>query len=215
MTGSDRPTARRTTPRGAGVLLLGAALAFVGCKHKDGPLAAAPPKSHDPLMAGPGKIPKQNIPVPDRAGVIGGGKSKPDPLLGAPTGKTAGYSDDPNRWKGGPHVPGESTTPAALAGRPKDDGDGLKIETPGVPLRPAGGLLPEAAPPAAGDPRYAELFREGVKPGGYNLVGQSGRYLLEANVPWPDGTTRRFTGTGPTETDAIRQVLDQIKAERK
>jgi hypothetical protein len=204
-------------------------LVAVGCKNKEGGIAGGgPSRGPDPLLAGPGRIPKQNLPVPDRG--LAGGKGKADPLLGSPvgdkSGSGSGYTDDPARWKGGPYIPGAGGTPAALAGRGKDDGDGLKIETPGVPLRPSGGALPpEPTPPEAnvpavptggGEAWLGELASvHGVKRGDYSLTRTNGQFELRVNVPWPNGSTRGYTGTGPTEAAAVKQVLDQITADRR
>jgi hypothetical protein len=224
MTAPNHKLQFTTTRRGISLVLAGALLVAVGCKHKDGGLASGPSKGPDPLVAGPGKIPKQNLPLPDRG--LAGGK-KGDPLLGSPTGKTgpSGYTDDPERWKGGPHIPGAGSTPAALAGWNKSDPDGLKIETPGVPLRPAGGSLPPespsessvpAIPTGGGDPWLGELATVyGVKRGDYSLTRSNGQFELRVNVPWSNGTTRQITGTGPTESAAVQQVVEQIKADRR
>ena len=59
---------------------------------------------------------------------------------------------DPERWKKGPYVPGPGGSPAALAGTPIAEGEGLAIELPrGVGLTPAGGsdrpvIAPAPAP---------------------------------------------------------------------
>src|SRR5260221_113392 len=98
----------------------GVALALclaAGCKDKSttGGIART-----DPLMGG-SRIPPQNVPVPDR-GTAGGNKAKPfDPLM-TPVGNKdtksgAGYTEDPQRWKGGPYTPGSGSVPASLAGR--------------------------------------------------------------------------------------------------
>ena len=64
-------------------------------------------------------------------------------LLGSPVARPndrSGYTNDPDRWKGGPYVPGPGGTPAALANRTRDDGYGLKMEAPGgTQLTPASG----------------------------------------------------------------------------
>ncbi|HEY3789812.1 MAG TPA: hypothetical protein VGL71_13200, partial [Urbifossiella sp.] len=115
----------------AGTLALALLLVSTGCKSKDGGNTTR----NDPLIGGPGRIPRQNVPVPDR-GTATGIKDRVDPLLGSPTSGTransgVGYTEDPNRWKNGPYVPGPGGSPASLASMPKDDGEGLKIETPG------------------------------------------------------------------------------------
>jgi hypothetical protein len=219
-----RTAATRTGSRFA-ALVLAVLLATVGCKSKGGGggmMGGSPPRSSDPLVVGPGRIPKQNLPVPDR-GTAGGPKGRGDPLLGSPTGRPsdrgAGYTDDPERWKKGPYTPGPGGTPAALAARTRDDGEGLKIETPGgVPLTPTGGTAPIAPPdPSAGsDSLYAELAQYGVKRGDYSISREGGQVVFRVKVPiTAGGASRGYTGTGPTEAAAVKQILDQVKADRK
>lgn len=232
MTATDRPTgitrltaARRGAGRAArwgGVLVVTILLGGPGCKNKDGS-GGGLAKGHDPLIGG-ARIPKQNIPVPDRG--TAGGKGRGDPLLGSPTsgsrsGAGLGYTDDPDRWKKGPYVPGPGGSPAALAGRVRDDGDGLKIESPGgVPLTPSGGVLtgvtpdPDVLTPA--DPVLGELARYGVKRGDYSVARDGGLVVVRVKVPIGDtGPVRSYTGQGDTEAAAVKQVVDQIKSERK
>ena len=124
----DRISATR---RGLGLAALVAMLAVVGCKSRDGKggmFSSGPSRNADPLVVGPGRIPKQNLPVPGRDTA---GKGRTDPLLGSPTGRTVdrrgGYTSDPERWKNGPYLPGPDGTPASLAARTRDDDEGLKI----------------------------------------------------------------------------------------
>lgn len=212
-------TARRTTA--ARLAVLAAALALSpGCKSREGSTGGGGSGGSrpDPLVAGPGRIPRQNIPVPDRNTGTAGGK-RGDPLLGSPVGRTGeriGYSNDPERWKGGPHVPGRDSTPAALTGRGKDDGFGLKIESPtGTQLTPAGGAAAAATdqPPDAA-PLFTELQRFGVNRGDYTVTRDGARYLFQARVPIGNGAARGYTGAGATEADAMRQVLEQIRLDR-
>ncbi|MBY0514652.1 MAG: hypothetical protein K2P78_12150 [Gemmataceae bacterium] len=204
MTAGPRDRALRC----AAVAVLAAACA-AGCRDKGttGGLART-----DPLMGG--RIPPQNVPVPDRGTT--GGKAKPDPLVapaGRPTDRTgAGYTDDPQRWKGAPYSPSDRTVPAALAGRQKDD-DGLKIESPGVTLQPAGGPAPGGDLSAA-DPLLQQLRGYGLTQGNYTFDRTAEGYMFRANVPISGGTTRGYSGTGPTAADAVKQVLDQVKADR-
>lgn len=222
MIAADRHARFVTSRRGACALLAGVLLAAIGCKSRDGGIASGPGKGPDPLVAGPGRIPKQNLPVPDR-GLAGGsgGKSKPDPLLGSPTGKTgSGYTDDPDRWKGGPFVPNAATTPAALSGRTKEDGEGLKIDNPGgVTLQPTGGTFPPDGPDAkssaAVEPLLAELAKYGVKRGNYTLARLNGEFVFDVLVQRKDGTNHSYSGKGPTAADAVQQVLTQIKSDWK
>lgn len=200
------------------VAACGFALLFTGCKKDAG--TAGGIARHDPLYGGPNRIAPQNIPVPDR-GTAGGNKAKPfDPLM-TPTGrdpnKSAGYTEDPQRWKGGPHVPNMGTVPAALAGRAKD-GDELKIDDPsGVPLRPAGGMIPvgDADLAAAADLHLQQLREYGVAKGSYSFTRENGSVVFRANVPnAATGATQGFTGVGTTPAAAVKQVIDQVKASR-
>ena len=50
------------------------------------PGAAAGGSRPDPLVAGPGRIPRQNIPLPEKGGTAGGNK-RGDPLLGSPVAR--------------------------------------------------------------------------------------------------------------------------------
>ncbi|HJZ59716.1 MAG TPA: hypothetical protein VKE74_32535 [Gemmataceae bacterium] len=199
------------------VVLLGLAVA-AGCKGKDGTGGLA--KGPDPLMGGPGRIPPQNVPVPDRG--TAGTKGKSDPLIAAPTSRPgdrtgAGYTDDPARWKGAPYVPNMGSTPAALAGQ-RRDGEELKIESPGVPLRPAGGTLPapDADLAAEADTQLQQLREYGVAKGSYSFTRENGQIVFRANVPNPTtGATSGLTGVGATPAEAVKQVLDQAKSQRR
>src|SRR5262249_34380785 len=105
--GPPRPGSRRLR-RLVGATALGVLLVAVGCKSKDGGGGGSGSltKNNDPLVMGPGRIPKQNIPIPDRGTA---GKDR-DPLLGSPAGRAgdnktgASYSSDPERWKNGPFI---------------------------------------------------------------------------------------------------------------
>ncbi|MCS7270806.1 MAG: hypothetical protein NZ703_06950 [Gemmataceae bacterium] len=212
---------------GCALLLLSSLLA--GCKSREGSLG----RGSDPLVYGPDRIPRQNVPLPERGSI---GQTRPDPLIGAPTGRTptrdtsGGYTDDPARFRG-LHTPGPATTPAGLAGR-RDDEEGLKItELPPerVPLRPSG---ESAAPSASGTPAaappqpdslptagpaletlYQELDRLGVPPDLRSLHREDGQYVFRAILPW-DGARRQYTGLGPTPVQAVRQILEQIRLDR-
>jgi hypothetical protein len=215
MTAVTRITRRARSRAAAGVLL--AVLALAGCKSsgKDTPGTGAG-RGKDPLVAGPNLIPRQNVPVPER-GI--GSKGKSDPLLGSPTGKAGdkvGYSDDPERFKG-TFIPGKPSTPASLAGRIRD-GEELKIESPGVKLQPASGTLPVIAPdPGEGvDPLFTQLERFGVKREDRTLEQENGRWVFRASVPISgSGARLQYTGEASTAPAAVKQVLDQIAADRK
>jgi hypothetical protein len=215
------PNPHRANAIGRGVrgvlgVALVAGLAAVGCKSREtgGGLA----RGGDPLMGGPGRIPPQNVPVPDRG--TAGGKGKTDPLVTPvtrPSEKTGvGYTNDPDRFKGPPYVPNSGTVPAALAGQPKD-GDELKIPSSGgVPLRPAGGSVPADTDAAAvADRELQQLQVYGVTRGNYGFEHGDAGYVFRAKVPEKaGGAAREFVGTGATPTDAVKQVLDQLKADR-
>jgi hypothetical protein len=212
-----------TPPRTAarlGLGVLAAALGLsVGCKSREGAASGGSGRS-DPLVAGPGRIPRQNIPLPERGtGTAGNSKGRGDPLLGSPVarpGDRSGYTNDPERWKGGPYVPGPGGTPAALAARTADDGFGLKIETPGgTPLTPAGGTAPLATDlPADVAPLAAELKGFGVNHGDSTVSREGDQFLFQARVPIGNGAVRGYSGAGPTEAAAMRQVLEQVRHDR-
>lgn len=213
--GTSRPGLRHFRRLAVAVGLL---LAAFGCKSKDGGGGGGSglmSKGHDPLVMGPGRIPKQNIPIPERGSA---GKDR-DPLLGSPAGRAAdtksgaSYSTDPNRWKGGPYIPDMGGTPAALAGRPKDD-DGLKIDSADGGVRPVGGTVP-AGTPRDTDGLLTELQKYGVKRNDYKFDREGGSAIFRARVPIGDDRVREYTGQGATPADAVRQVLEQVKSDRR
>lgn len=210
MTGPRRTAARR-------LAVLAAALALSpGCKSKEGATASGGASRPDPLVAGPGRIPRQNIPLPEKGGTAG--NKRGDPLLGSPVarpGDRSGYTNDPDRWRGGPYVPGPGGTPAALTSRVRDDGYGLKLDsTGGTPLTPTGGSATVATDvPAGAAGLYAELKRYKVDRGDYTVTTDGGRYLFQARVPLPGGGVRGYTGAGPTEADAVRHALEQMRGD--
>jgi len=216
MTGDPRHTSDRPARRwmaGACVALL----ALVGCKSdKESTggvgMGASRPKDKDPLVFGPTKIPRQDLPVPDRAT---GPKGKPDPLT-TPTGNKTGYTDDPERFKG-TFIPGKASTPAALSGRMKD-GEELKIDGPGTTLIPAGGTLPGGAleAPEGVAPLYTQLERHGVTPEDRSLGRENGQYVFRAAVAISgNGARRQYTGVSDSAVEAVRKVLDQVAADQK
>jgi len=168
-----------------------------------------PKEKNDPLVHGPTtRIPRQDLPVPDRAT---GPKGKADPLT-TPTGGKAGYTDDPDRFKG-TYIPGKGSTPASLAARIKD-GEELKIaDGGGVPLTPAGGTLPGGsldAPPDV-EPLFAQLDKLGVKREDRFLEREGVQWTFRASVPLNStGAKRQYVGAGPTAAEAVKQVLDQL-----
>lgn len=210
-----RTTLRRTPRRWGAVACAALLVALGGCKSDKGGTQGAGVSrgKHDPLFAsGPNLIPKQNVPIPDRAT---GPNGRRDPLttpLGGKPADKVGYTDDPERFKG-TYVPGEFSTPAALASRIKD-GEELKIDdTEGVPLRPAGGTLPGGAlaPPADVAPLYAELEKRDVKREDRDLTRENGKWTFRASLPNANGGKTQYTGVADTAADAVKQVLKQIE----
>lgn len=197
-----------------------ALFALVGCKSdKDtgigggvGMGASRPKDKADPLVFGPTKIPKQDLPVPDRAT---GPRIKPDPLT-TPTGGKAGYTDDPERFKG-TFIPGKASTPAALSGRRPKDGEELKIDD-GAPLVPTGGALPNGSldAPEGVSGLYTQLERLGVSAEDRSLTRENGQYVFRASVAISgNGAKRQYTGMSESAADAVKRVLDQVVADQK
>ena len=215
---SDTRTTRHTTGRPARrwlVAVCAAALfALVGCKSdKELKGSGVSKGKNDPLVYGPTRIPRQDLPVPDRATGPKGGK--PDPLT-TPTGGKAGYSDDPERFKG-TFIPGKGSTPAALAGRLKD-GDELKIDdSKGVTLTPAGGMLPAGIePPEDVEPLLKQLEKYGVTRDDRTLERENGKFAFRASLTLNrTGARRQYVGVGDTARDAVKQVLDQVANDPK
>ncbi|MBA4186801.1 MAG: hypothetical protein C0467_02160 [Planctomycetaceae bacterium] len=216
----------RILSRRACIAGLAGFLALTGCKSRDsgGEVGAggAPTKIRDPLVYGPTRIPPQNVPLPERGGI--GAKGRADPLT-TPAGKNGdktgvGYSDSPDRFKGA-YNPGPGTAPAALAGK-NLDAEELKIDTPDnrVPLRQASGVLPagsvEAPSPPGLEPLFSELAKYGVTRADRTLVQENGDYTFRASVPISgNGAKRQYTAVGKTGNEAVKQVLDQVIADRK
>jgi hypothetical protein len=205
-----------------GIAALAVMLAAVGCKSRDGKggmFSSGPSRNNDPLVVGPGRIPKQNLPVPGRD--LAGARGRSDPLLGSPTGRTVdrrgGYGEDPERWKNGPYLPGPDGTPASLAARTRNDEEGLKIDGGGgVPLKPAAGDVPATGGGRDDGLLFEELARYGVKRGDYSISREGGQVVARVRVPIAGGgASRGYVGTGRTETAAIQQVLDQVKLDQK
>ena len=211
-----RNTFGRPVRRWVACVCAAALLALVGCKSdKPDPTAGTgASRGKDPLVHGPTRIPRQDLPVPDRAT---GPKGRPDPLT-TPTGNKTGYSDDPERFKG-TFIPGKPSTPAALAGRGKDD-EGLRIESSdGVPLKQVGGVLPPGGSleaPEEVSQLYAQLDKYDVKPADRSLERVDGKYEFRASVQISGtGARREYVGVGPTAPEAVQQVIDQVATDRK
>jgi hypothetical protein len=172
----------------------------------------------DPLVAGPNRIPPQNVPVPER-GIGRNGKS--DPLLGSPTAKNdrtgVGYTDDPERFKG-TYIPNKSSTPAALASGQFKDGDDLKIEGTEnrVPLQQTGASTAVRPGEPAPDSLSRELAQLNIKREDQSLTHENGKCFFRAAVPISaNGQKRQYTGVGDTEEEAIRDLLEQVQFDRK
>jgi hypothetical protein len=211
MTAETLPTAR-TVRRWAFALSVAGVAALAGCKtDKEAKGSSVARGKQDPLVYGP-LIPKQNVPVPDRATGVKG----TDPLT-TPTGGKAGYNDDPARFKG-TYIEGKGSTPAALAAGRFKDGEELKIaDTSGVPLTRAGGTLPDGTlePPEDTLPLLAQLETFGVARDARSFERDDGKYVFRASVPIPNGARRQYVGVGMTARDAVKQVLDQIANDPK
>jgi hypothetical protein len=217
----------RNLSRWACIAGLAGLFVLSGCKSRDGNgggvggLGSSGGKQRDPLVYGPSRIPPQNVPLPERDGV---GSKDRDPLT-APVGRAgdksgSGYSDDPRRFQG-TYIPGPGTTPAALAAKLRDD-DTLKIDTPDnrVPLKPTGAVIPAGATLPSNteaDGALAELERQyGVKREDRSLIQENGEYIFRASVPISgNGAKRQYTGVGTTAAEAVKQVLDQVVADRR
>jgi hypothetical protein len=181
-------------------------------------------RSSDPLVSGPGRIPAQNIPVPERG--IGSNGKPSDPLLGSPTSKPldktgVGYTDDPNRFKG-TYIPSPSSTPAALAGHLKD-GEELKIDdNPNrIPLQQTGAVLPAKPMEQNVSPAltaiYQELEKYGCKQEDRSIAQENGEYVFRASVPREGGVGAKLlvSGVGRTPEEAAKQALEQIQIDRR
>jgi hypothetical protein len=199
---------------------LAALFALAGCKSNTTDNGS---RSSDPLVSGGSRIPAQNIPLLDRGSLGSNGKS--DPLLGSPPSKPVdkngvGYSDDPARFKG-TYIPSPSSTPAALAGNLKGDGEELKIDgnENRVPLQQTGAIVPvkSTGPGAAVESLYRELEKYGWMREERALGQENGEYVFRAAVPREgrSGAKIQITGVGQTPEEAIKKVLDQVIEDRK
>ncbi len=231
---------RATFPRRLGLAAWAGAFAaaLAGCRSsggyadRGGGETGGTLTSRDPLLGGT-RIPPQNLPVPGKDGY--GSRERRDPLLGSPTGRDDG-SERAGKADGGgsasrgagkePFRPGPGTTNAALAGALVPDDTELSIgerRTPGkttgqprgpVPLRPKDAANP---PPGPGfDEVTDQLKRYGAT--WDPPVREGGEYVFRCDVPTdPDrpGLVRRYEGAGPTAAAAAKQVLDQVKSDRK
>jgi hypothetical protein len=213
---TTRNASERLVRRGVVVVCAVALVVLAGCKStKEANGTNVSRDKNDPLFAsGANLIPKQNVPVPDRA--TGSKGTKPDPLTStSPTGGKVGYTDDPDRFKG-TYIPGKGSTPAALAARVKDSEE-LKIADTGVTLTQAGGTLPGNAiePPEDVEPLLTQLERFGVTRADRTLERENGKFTFRASVPISStGARRQYVGTASTAREAVKQVSDQIVNEK-
>ena len=201
---------RLTTRRGAFALGAAGLLALAGCRSDKEAPGLGVGRNNDPLVSGP-RIPKQDLPIPERGF---GSKGRSDPLTSPVGGRgdKVGYTDDPERWKG-TVLPGQGSTPASLAGR-FNDGEELKIESPGVKLEPAAGVTPADAGQGV-SALFDRLERMGVKREDRSLEREGDKYVFRATVSLNDtGARRQYSGQGDTPYEAVKQVVDQF-AERK
>ncbi len=177
------------------LLMIGCIASFTGCKNREGGLFSG----RDPLIGGE-KIPPQGVPAH--------GHAARDPLL---KGSTA--SRDPRE----PYRPSSEMTSAALAGaRPQDDIDTLRMDD----RRPSGtkSALPKAPAPVGGS--TAEQMLDDLRRIGARVYApiklQTGDYEFRAALPRNDsGAMTTFTGVAPTANAAIRDVIEQVRAESK
>ncbi len=193
----------RSTPRIRTLLLLGVAVLAVptGCKNREGGLFSG----RDPLIGGE-KIPPQGVPIPGRDGY--GKTSTRDPLL-----KGSSASRDPRE----PYRPSAEVTSAALAGiKPQDDFDPLRMEE----RRPVGTKTANPAAPAPNSNSSAEAMMDDLRRIGGRVYGpirlQNGDFEFRCALPRNEtGALTTFTGVAPTANAAIRDVIEQIRAESK
>ncbi len=179
----------------------------------------------DPLFTG-GRIPPQNVPLPDR-----GAKGRGDPLLGSPTNRStdrgSAKASEDDRWRG-TYLPDKSSTNAALAARLRDDNSDLRIgdatargrddRATATPTGASSGVVPASVRGERGVPDavVAELKRYGVSGGGWDTERTSnGEWVFRARVPIGNGADRQYEGVGPTPEAAARQVLELVKADRQ
>lgn len=190
----------------------------------------------DPLLGGK-NIPPQNLPVHSKEGLAARG----DPLLGSPAGRigdtppsektdrvgqrkkdTADPGDAalPPRRRDDPYRPGPTSTNAALAAGRLDPSD------PKLAIDPD--RRPRVTPAAftqRGDTNgrtYEQIAAE-LKDKYEALVGaaerdRDGGYVVRAEVPidpGQPGRLRAYEGTGPTAVAAAKQVLDQVRDDRR
>ena len=145
--------------------------------------------------------------------------SKPKSAEGVPSARLGSPKE--------PYLPGRETTTAALAAHVQPDDTILSIgdrrtngSTAGtpkgpVPLRPA-----TADASTAGGKTYEQLAKE-LRDLGAKLtppITEGGQFVIRGDVPInPDspGLVRRYEGAGATAAAALKDLLEQIKSDRK
>ena len=183
------------------LLMLGGIGSLTGCKNREGGLFSG----RDPLIGGE-KIPPQSVPTHGREGY--GSNATKDPLL---KGSTA--SRDPRE----PYRPSAEITSAALAGtRPNDDFDPLRMDE----RRSSGTKLANLTSPALNVGSTAEQMLDDLRRIGGRVYApirlQTGDYEFRCALPRNDsGAMTTFTGVAPTANAAIRDVIEQVRAESK
>ena len=192
----------RTFRMGTLVLLgLGASVGSIGCKNREGGLFSG----RDPLIGGE-KIPPQGVPIPGKDGY--GSNGTKDPLL-----KGATASRDPRE----PYRPSPEITTAALAGgRSQDDVDPLRMDE----RRPTGTKTTNPITPASSNGSTTEQMLDDLRRVGGRVYApiklQSGEYEFRCALPRNEsGAMTTFTAVGPTANSAIRDVIEQVRAESK
>lgn len=201
---------RRSRPWLVGLLLSSAVLGS-GCKStgKTSGDGGSGNTRADPIFGR--NIPKQDLPIPGKDSY---GAAPEDPLL-----KKGNASRDGDRFGKEPYRPNAATTPAALAAKNRDD----QASVPFIDDRPSG--TPASRSPApfrpsanAGgtlDQALEELRRLGVKWTAPRRLA-NGEYVLECDMPLGpngEGPFRHYEGVGPSEADAVRDAVKQIRSE--
>lgn len=208
----------------------------LGLFDRGGDSGGAVASRGDPLLGG--KIPPQNLPVHSKDGLA----SRGDPLLGTPAGR--GVDTPPektektdkvgqrkkNPGEGGdaalpprrdePYRPSRETTNAALAaGRIDPNDPKLAIDPDRRPRATPAAFIPRGEPTGR---TFDEIAGE-LKNQYEALVGsperdRDGNYVVRAEVPidaGQPGRLRAYEGSGPTAAAAAKQVLDQVRDDRR
>jgi hypothetical protein len=171
----------------------------------------------DPLFGD--RIPKQNLPTRSTDAL---GSRNRDPLFGLPPAgektpaERAGKQDNKGSASLGgaypePYRPTRDTTNAALAGAISPDDSILSIgprRTPATPTNNRTQLTYEQM--------VMELRRLGARIG--EPTREKGNYVMRAEVPIDldiPGPARWYEGFGNTPAVALRQILDQVRADKR